>query len=99
MKAKNKYSPLQDPDQHPCPVHVIDKGDGTYDVTFVPEDLGTYSIVVKYGGKEISRTPYRVRSYQVVDASKCKFTGTALLLPLSGKEKIMTDSLLVYSPR
>ncbi|XP_028303701.1 filamin B a isoform X2 [Gouania willdenowi] len=49
--------------------------DGTYQVSYVPDHTGRYTIVIKYGGDDIPSSPYRVRATATGDASKCTVTG------------------------
>ncbi|KAI4879622.1 hypothetical protein NFI96_025042 [Prochilodus magdalenae] len=58
---------------------IQDNQDGTYQVSYVPDKVGRYTIVIKYGGDEIPTSPYRVRATTTGDASKCTVTGKALL--------------------
>ena len=50
-------------------------GDGTYRVTYIPEDVGEYSVTVKYAGKEVTRSPFKVKVAPTGDASKVKVPG------------------------
>ncbi|TRY66792.1 hypothetical protein DNTS_009583 [Danionella cerebrum] len=54
---------------------IHDNGNGTYKVSYVPDVVGRYTIVIKYGGDEISTSPYRVRVMAAGDASKCTVSG------------------------
>ena len=54
---------------------VQDNGDGTYTVQYVPDDLGTYVLRVKFAGKEVPNSPFKVTSHPTGDASKCVITG------------------------
>ncbi|XP_063928955.1 filamin-A isoform X2 [Zophobas morio] len=62
------------PDGNLRPVKVTDNGDGTYSATYVPDDCGRYKIDVKYGGKEVTKTPIPVQAYAIGNAEKCKIT-------------------------
>ncbi|XP_062316592.1 filamin-B [Osmerus eperlanus] len=57
---------------------IQDNGDGTYKVSYVPDKVGRYTIVIKYGGDEIPTSPYRVRATTSGDASKCTVTGPGI---------------------
>ncbi|KAF5899201.1 filamin-B isoform X2 [Clarias magur] len=57
---------------------VQDNQDGTYKVSYVPDKVGRYTIVIKYGGDEIPTSPYRVRATTTGDASKCTVTGPGI---------------------
>uniref|UniRef100_A0AAR2L0B3 Calponin-homology (CH) domain-containing protein n=1 Tax=Pygocentrus nattereri TaxID=42514 RepID=A0AAR2L0B3_PYGNA len=57
---------------------IQDNQDGTYQVSYVPDKVGRYTIVIKYGGDEIPTSPYRVRATTTGDASKCTVTGPGI---------------------
>ena len=48
---------------------------GTVTVAYVPDQVGRYTISVKYGGDEIPYSPYRIRTVPSGDASKCLVSG------------------------
>lgn len=50
------------PDGTPRKVKVEPQKDGTYDVTFVPDDCGRYKFDVKYGSKPISHSPAYIQA-------------------------------------
>ncbi|XP_076819806.1 filamin-A-like isoform X4 [Clavelina lepadiformis] len=60
-----------DPEGKPKKASIRDNGDGTYTVAYVPDQVGRYTISVKYGGDEIPYSPYRIRTVPSGDASKC----------------------------
>uniref|UniRef100_A0A4W5KWV4 Uncharacterized protein n=1 Tax=Hucho hucho TaxID=62062 RepID=A0A4W5KWV4_9TELE len=68
----------QDQDGKPKRVGIHDNRDGTYLVSYVPDKVGRYTIVIKYGGDEIPASPYRVRATSSGDASKCTVTGPGI---------------------
>uniref|UniRef100_A0A8C1UH26 Filamin B n=1 Tax=Cyprinus carpio TaxID=7962 RepID=A0A8C1UH26_CYPCA len=68
---------ITDQDGKPKKVNIQDNRDGTYKVSYVPDKVGRYTIVIKYGGDEIPTSPYRVRATATGDASKCTVTGTS----------------------
>uniref|UniRef100_A0A9J8C8Y5 Filamin B n=1 Tax=Cyprinus carpio carpio TaxID=630221 RepID=A0A9J8C8Y5_CYPCA len=70
---------ITDQDGKPKKVNIQDNRDGTYKVSYVPDKVGRYTIVIKYGGDEIPTSPYRVRATATGDASKCTVTGTSAL--------------------
>lgn len=69
--------PHQDQDGKPKQPMIHDNGDGTYRVSYIPDRVGRYTIVIKYGGDDIPASPYRVRATATGDASKCTVTGTS----------------------
>eukprot|EP01126_Amoeba_proteus_P001005 TRINITY_DN10288_c0_g2_i11.p1 TRINITY_DN10288_c0_g2~~TRINITY_DN10288_c0_g2_i11.p1 ORF type:complete len:932 (+),score=251.20 TRINITY_DN10288_c0_g2_i11:204-2999(+) len=43
-----------------APIEVVDNNDGTYDLSYTPEKVGTYELVVKIGDKPIKDMPISV---------------------------------------
>ena len=54
---------------------VRDNGDGTYTVEYTPEDVGLYSVNVKYAGVNVPGAPFLVQTSPAGDASKVKVPG------------------------
>lgn len=50
----------QSPGREDVPVTLKDRGDGNWDVTFTPEDVGEYEVRLRYGGRDIRRRPHGV---------------------------------------
>uniref|UniRef100_A0A8C1VGF0 Filamin B n=1 Tax=Cyprinus carpio TaxID=7962 RepID=A0A8C1VGF0_CYPCA len=69
---------ITDQDGKPKKANIQDNRDGTYKVSYVPDKVGRYTIVIKYGGDEIPTSPYRVRATATGDASKCTVTGPGI---------------------
>lgn len=44
-------------------------------MTYTPEDLGVYDVIVKYAGKDVPGAPFPVKATPVGDATKCRITG------------------------
>jgi filamin len=62
-------------------------GDGTYFVSYVPEDVGQHKITVKYAGQEIPTGPFRVNTVPTGDASKVKVQTETIKQRLSVSEE------------
>ncbi|XP_029292513.1 filamin-A isoform X5 [Cottoperca gobio] len=60
------------------PVEVVDNGDQTHTVNYVPTRDGPYSINVLYADEEIPRSPYKVKVLPTHDASKVRASGPGL---------------------
>ncbi|XP_030633099.1 filamin B a isoform X3 [Chanos chanos] len=69
---------ITDQEGKPKKANIHDNDDGTYKVSYVPDKVGRYTIVIKYGGDEIPTSPYRVRATTTGDASKCTVTGPGI---------------------
>lgn len=65
---------VKGPDGRPSKTKIINNNDGTYKVTYIPEDVGPYNISVKYGGQEVPNSPMMVNSFPVGHPEKCKIT-------------------------
>ncbi|CAJ1055134.1 filamin-A isoform X4 [Xyrichtys novacula] len=80
--SKAGVAPLQVRVQGPKgvvePVEVVDNGDQTHTVNYVPTREGPYSINVLYADEEIPRSPYKVKVLPTHDASKVKASGPGL---------------------
>lgn len=74
------FHAFQDQDGKSKKANIQDNRDGTYKVSYVPDKVGRYTIVIKYGGDEIPTSPYRVRATTTGDASKCTVTGKSTLV-------------------
>jgi len=60
------------PQNKPIKPTIQPAGDGTFLVSYVPDDVGTYTVGVKYGGEEIPGGPFRVSTVPTGDANKVK---------------------------
>uniref|UniRef100_A0A671QD91 Filamin-A-like n=1 Tax=Sinocyclocheilus anshuiensis TaxID=1608454 RepID=A0A671QD91_9TELE len=60
------------------PVEVVDNGDRTHTVSYVPTREGPYSINVLYADEEIPHSPYKVKVLPTHDASKVRASGPGL---------------------
>ncbi|KAE8293044.1 Filamin-A [Larimichthys crocea] len=80
--SKAGVAPLQVRVQGPKgvvePVEVVDNGDQTHTVNYVPSREGPYSINVLYADEEIPRSPYKVKVLPTHDASKVRASGPGL---------------------
>ncbi|XP_054641647.1 filamin-B [Dunckerocampus dactyliophorus] len=66
---------ITDQDGKPKLPSIHDNGDDTYEVSYIPDRAGRYTIIIKYGGDDILTSPYRVQATATGDASKCFATG------------------------
>ncbi|XP_077070546.1 filamin-A isoform X2 [Siphateles boraxobius] len=80
--SKAGVAPLQVRVQGPKgvvePVEVVDNGDRTHTVSYVPTREGPYSINVLYADEEIPQSPYKVKVLPTHDASKVRASGPGL---------------------
>lgn len=63
---------------------------GTYVVSFTPDECGTYYVTVKYGGKEIEGSPFKLEAFPTGEAKKCKFVEQAPKIQPSGSKSHLT---------
>ncbi|XP_061910179.1 filamin-A isoform X1 [Entelurus aequoreus] len=80
--SKAGVAPLQVRVQGPKgvvePAEILDNGDQTHTVNYVPTREGPYSINVLYADEEIPRSPYKVKVLPTHDASKVRASGPGL---------------------
>ncbi|KAG1929785.1 filamin-A [Pimephales promelas] len=80
--SKAGVAPLQVRVQGPKgvvePVELVDNGDRTHTVSYVPTREGPYSINVLYADEEIPQSPYKVKVLPTHDASKVRASGPGL---------------------
>uniref|UniRef100_A0AAZ3QHS0 Calponin-homology (CH) domain-containing protein n=1 Tax=Oncorhynchus tshawytscha TaxID=74940 RepID=A0AAZ3QHS0_ONCTS len=82
---------ITDPEGKPKKASVCDNQDGTYLVSYVPDMVGCYTVLIKYGGDEIPYSPYHVRALPTGDASKCIVTGAGVGTTIqSGEQTVIT---------
>lgn len=96
----------QRPDESYVRPVIKDNGDGTFTVSYTPDDLGPYTVDIKFGGKEVPGSPFPVNACPVGDASKCRITGTVFhhraftlvyMLPVGHKKALHLENCLKSS--
>ncbi|XP_071491358.1 filamin-A-like isoform X3 [Diadema antillarum] len=55
----------------PVKPDIRDNGDGTFTISYVPTDVGQYTVTVTYGGQSVPASPFSVKTSPTGDASKC----------------------------
>ena len=61
-----------------APVEIVDNNDGVYKVTYVAPEPGAYVIEIKFYGKQIPGSPFKLDVVPPPDAAKCRAYGPAL---------------------
>ncbi|CAN9508345.1 unnamed protein product [Ophioblennius macclurei] len=56
-------------------VHVQNNSDGTYSITYIPQNHGMYTITINYGGHAVPKFPARLHVDPAVDTSGVKVYG------------------------
>jgi filamin len=69
---------VRDPEGNLVQPRVEDNSDGTFNVFYVPEDCGRYTINVLYGGQQVRNSPFNVKVEATGDASRCCVSGAGL---------------------
>lgn len=69
---------IRDPEGNLVQPRVEDNSDGTFNVFYVPEDCGRYTINVLYGGQQVKNSPFNVKVDPTGDASRCYVSGAGL---------------------
>ena len=59
-------------------------------MVFTPEDLGTYMVDVKHGGKDVPGSAFPVDATPIADASKCRITGERFSSPLDSHTRFFS---------
>lgn len=72
------------PDGHPRPVKIHENGDGTVNATFVPDDCGRYKLDVKYGGKDVPKTPIPIQAYAIGNVSPARISAKGVFFNIIG---------------
>jgi filamin len=54
---------------------IVDNKDGTYKVTYKPNDVGRYIVNVNYGGTPVKNSPFNVKVEPTGDPTKCQISG------------------------
>ncbi|VDO98791.1 unnamed protein product, partial [Soboliphyme baturini] len=62
---------IMDPNNQLRPIQVTEYETGLTDITFVPDDIGSYIVDVKFANEEVPGSPFKLKSYAVGDAEKC----------------------------
>lgn len=63
---------VKNPKGKVIPARLGDTINGTHLVSFTPDEIGTYTVNLKYGGKEVEGSPFKVEAIQSGEAKKCK---------------------------
>ena len=66
---------IRDPAGNLVHPRIEDNADGTFNVFYVPEDVGRYTINVLYGGQQVKNSPFNVKVDPIGDARKCLVSG------------------------
>lgn len=67
-----------------------DYHDGNYKITYTPEDAGQHTVIVKFDGKEVPGSPFKVQANEVGDATQVKFVGEPKKTCNAGEEYSLT---------
>ena len=57
---------VENPDGSHTDVLVSDNGDGTFELTWVPDIVGKHKVIVKFGGKDIPGSSFSVNALMKV---------------------------------
>lgn len=64
-----------------------------YAVSFIPDECGPYNISIKYGGQDVSGSPFLLKANPTGEAKKCKIVNSALPVQEFGsKNHISVDA-------
>uniref|UniRef100_A0A6E8VIS6 Calponin-homology (CH) domain-containing protein n=1 Tax=Anopheles coluzzii TaxID=1518534 RepID=A0A6E8VIS6_ANOCL len=72
-KAKEDINvSIKGPDGKPLVPKMEKEADGTYGVSFVPDECGPYNVSIKCGGKDVLGSPFLLQAIPTGEADKCK---------------------------
>ncbi|XP_050067856.1 filamin-A isoform X4 [Anopheles maculipalpis] len=72
-KAKEDINvSIKGPDGKPLVPKMEQEADGTYAVSFVPDECGPYNVSIKCGGKDVLGSPFLLQAIPTGEADKCK---------------------------
>lgn len=77
---------IKNPKGKPLQPRLEEVASGTYVVTFVPDECGTYQCTVKYGDREIDGSPFKLEAFPTGEAKKCKLVEQAPKIQTSGSQ-------------
>ena len=69
---------IRDPEGNLVTPTIQNNQDGTYNVNYMPEDIGRYTINVLYGGQHVNNSPFNVKVDPTGRADKCQVYGNGL---------------------
>ena len=81
---------IKNPKGKPLLSRLEETNTGTYVVSFVPDECGTYHVTIKYGDKEIEGSPFKLEAYSTGEAKKCKLVEEAPKIQQSGSKSHLT---------
>ena len=64
---------------------IVDKGNGKYNASFTPWEVGPHKIDVLFGGGHVPNSPFSMNIAAAPDANNCSATGTGLKRAVAGK--------------
>ncbi|XP_041675461.1 filamin-A isoform X4 [Drosophila eugracilis] len=77
---------IKNPKGKPMQPRLEEVSTGTYVVSFVPDECGTYQCSIKYGDKEIEGSPFKLEAFPTGEAKKCKLVEQAPKIQSSGSQ-------------
>ncbi|XP_067618137.1 filamin-A isoform X2 [Eurosta solidaginis] len=81
---------IKNPKGKPLAPRMEEVSSGTYVVSFVPDECGTYNVSIKYGDKEIQGSPFKLEAFPTGEAKKCKLIEEAPKIQQSGSKSHLT---------
>ncbi|RDD41359.1 Filamin-A [Trichoplax sp. H2] len=69
---------LKAPNNRKLAPEILDNGDDTSDIRFVPEKVGRYQLTIKFGADHVPGSPFQVSAAPFAFPEKCVASGTGL---------------------
>ncbi|XP_017847553.1 filamin-A isoform X2 [Drosophila busckii] len=84
---------IKNPKGKPMQPRLEEVASGTYVVSFVPDECGTYQCSIKYGDKEIDGSPFKLEAFPTGEAKKCKLVEQVpKILPSGSQSHLKVDA-------
>lgn len=84
---------IKGPNGQKLPCTIVDNEDGTYNVNFIPEDVGNLDISIKFDGKPCPGSPMVIPVKAGIDANKVRIGGDGIKKPKSEARQLLHHGL------
>ncbi|XP_064632236.1 filamin-A-like isoform X3 [Lineus longissimus] len=81
---------IQNPEGLRVTPEVLDNADGTFTVSYTPEEVGQHTVDVKFDGKPVPKSPFKVKTSPSGHPEKCKIIEGLEQTVILGEETVIT---------
>jgi len=89
---------ILNPDGSPVQPEVLDNGDGTFTVSYTPQEVGQYTVEIKFGGKPVPKAPFKVKTVPTGKPEKCQIIEGLEQTVILGEETVITINTAEAGP-